>query len=141
MTADAKLRVLLECAAIMVAPFVVWLALFAVSRWWSVSLRPALGWIRALQWVAWFAGLVGTTLHLLFDRLPLVYGLAALMLAVGLRFPERWLKRHFAPDLLNTANSSEAGGQASRNEIGTEGAIVMGTLHHPQEPSGRSHRS
>ena len=85
--------------AVLALPFLVWLALYAASRAFSVGLRPILPLMRVLRWVAWGAGVVLCLAHLTLNRFPF-YGMACLSLSLGLSFPETWVKRRFAPDLM-----------------------------------------
>ncbi len=85
--------------ALMAVPFLVWLALYAAARWWSVGLRPVLPWMRPLRWIIWISGMALGFIHLARDRFPVGYGIVMIGLSVGLSLPESWVKRRFAPDL------------------------------------------
>ncbi len=104
MTADRKLLTIIDCVAIIASPFVLWFALYATARWTSYSLRPTLRWIRLVRWASWFAGLVAFIIPMFYDRFASIYGTPAILFSLGLRFPEKWVTRRFAPELLEAAN-------------------------------------
>jgi len=83
--------------AFVVAPYVLWLGLLAVSRWSFVRFRPGLRWMRILRFLGWAIGILLSVVALAQDRFP-VYGLACFALSGGLFFPERWVKRLFVTD-------------------------------------------
>jgi len=81
-------------------PFLVWLALYVAARWWAVNLRPVLPWLNILRYVGWGFGVALLTLSLARDHFPMFYGLAMTIFSLGLSFPQSWVKRRFAPDLV-----------------------------------------
>ena len=87
-------------ALVLAAPFLIWLALYAAARAFSVGLRPILPLMRVLRWVAWGGGLVLCLASLALNHFPSSYGMASLSLSLGLSFPETWVKRRLAPDLM-----------------------------------------
>jgi hypothetical protein len=90
-----------------IAPLLLELAFYAAARWWSVSLRPALRYIRAVRWVGWSLGVILFLVHLIREDFSASYGIALLTFAVGLGIPEHWVKKHFAPDLLEKSKLEE----------------------------------
>jgi hypothetical protein len=88
--------------ALSASPLIVWLALYMTSRWWSVNLRPVLPWLRALRWVAWGLAIALLINHLAHDHFPISYAIAMGSVQLGLSFPESWVKRRFAPDLVES---------------------------------------
>lgn len=83
-------------------PFIVWLALYVAARWWSINLRPVLPWLNILRWVGWGFAITLLTLSLARDHFPMVYGQAMALFSLGLSFPQSWVKRRFAPDLIES---------------------------------------
>jgi hypothetical protein len=92
---------------LVVAPLLLWLALYAAARWWSVNLRPTLRYLRAVRWVGWSFGIILFLVHWIRDDFSASYGIALLTFAVGLAMPESWVKKHFAPDLLEESQPEE----------------------------------
>jgi len=92
---------------LVVAPLLLWLALYAEARWWSVNLRPTLRYLRAVRWVGWSLGTILFLVHLIRDDFSASYGIALLTCAIGLGMPESWVKKHFAPDLLEEMQPEE----------------------------------
>jgi hypothetical protein len=80
-------------------PFIVWLALYIAARWWSINLRPVLPWLNILRWVGWGLGVALSLIYLGLDRFP-AYGGAMITFSIGLSFPQGWVKRRFAPELI-----------------------------------------
>jgi hypothetical protein len=91
----------------MAAPFVVWLGLYAASRFASLNLRPAVAWLRVLRWTTWGAAVCLFFAHIANDRFPFVYAAAGFIFSQGLFFPEGWVKRRFAPELVAPAESPD----------------------------------
>ena len=85
---------------LMFLPLLIWLALYLAARTWSVNCRPALPWLRALRWIGWALGVVLLTLSLVRDHFSWYYGIAMGTFSIGLNIPESWIKRRFAPELL-----------------------------------------
>ena len=78
------------------APFVIWLALYAAARR-SFRLRPLVPWMRTLRWIAYGSGVAlglahFTSAHFSHD---FTYAAAVLTFSIGLSFPESWLKGRF----------------------------------------------
>jgi hypothetical protein len=98
---------MLVLCTILAAPFFLWLFLYAISRYWSLNLRPLIVWIRIARWTLWgiAAGLV--LLALVKDG-STRYGAGFFACSIGLSFPERWLKAHFAPELVENELHSAA---------------------------------
>ena len=86
-------------SALMAVPLILWLALDLAARRWSVSLRPALPWLRIMRWLGWGLGLVLFLIHLDRDTFPVAYGIAMFSFSTGLALPEGWVKHRFARDL------------------------------------------
>jgi hypothetical protein len=84
------------------APLIVWLALYVTARWWSIDLRPALQWLRMLRWVAWGSAVVLLVAYMVHGHFPLAYAAAMFTFQLGLALPESWVKRRFAPDLIES---------------------------------------
>ena len=88
--------------AFTIAPLVVWLALLTFARQWPVALRPIVPWMRLLRWVCWILGLALVVAYLVFDLLPLAYGIAFLTFSLGLSIPENWAKRRLAAEIVES---------------------------------------
>jgi hypothetical protein len=89
-------------SALVVAPMIVWLALYVAARWGSISLRAALPWLRILRYVTWGSAIALYIVHFAHDRFPWAYGAAVFTFSAGLALPESWVKRRFAPDLIES---------------------------------------
>jgi hypothetical protein len=85
---------------LMFLPLLIWLALYLVATCWSVNLCPALSWLRILRWLGWGLGVALFIVGLAHDSFPRIYGLALISFSVGLSMPQGWIKRRFAPELL-----------------------------------------
>jgi hypothetical protein len=96
----SKLLAIEVTSALVASPLIVWLALYLAARWWSLGLRPVLPWLRVLRWVGWGLGIALYLTYFARDRFPWVYGAAMLSFSIGLLLPEGWVKRRFAPDLM-----------------------------------------
>jgi hypothetical protein len=82
------------------APFIIWLALWIAARR-SINLRPLIPWLRVLRWLGWGAGLMFGFAWLATDRFVwITYECALIGFSAGLGIPEGWVKRRFAPELL-----------------------------------------
>jgi hypothetical protein len=88
--------------AVGASPLIVWLALYAAVRWWSIDLRPVLPWLRTLRWLGWGLAIALLVTHLAHDHFSVAYGLAMSSFQLGLALPESWVKRRFAPDLIES---------------------------------------
>src|SRR5208282_5627555 len=88
----------------MASPLIVWLPLYAVARWWSIGLRPVLPWLKIRLWVAWGFVIALYLTHLARDRFPWVYGVAMFMFSAIPSLREGWVKRRFAPDLIEPSS-------------------------------------
>jgi hypothetical protein len=106
-TSESKVLAIEVGAALIASPIIIWLALYWVARWSSIGLRPVLPWLRILRWVGWLLAIALYITHFARDRFPWVYGAAVSAFSVGLALPESWVKRRFAPDLIegDAANS------------------------------------
>ena len=93
---------------LVVAPLLLWLSFYAAAHWWSVNLRSTLRYLRAVGWVGWSLGVILFLAHWIRDDLSPFYGVALLTFALGLRMPESWVKRHFAPELLEESEPKKA---------------------------------
>jgi hypothetical protein len=80
---------------LIVAPLLIWLALYSAHRWWSVNSRPALPWLKTLRWISWIFGVVLLLLSMTRRPFPWVYGIAVVAFSNGLSIPEGWVKRRF----------------------------------------------
>jgi hypothetical protein len=81
-----------------IAPFVLWLAMYAAERWQSLDLHPLLPWVRRLHLLTLSLGVALYAGYLVigdFHR-PAIYPVAVLGFAMGLYFPANWLKRRAA---------------------------------------------
>ncbi len=92
---------------ILAAPFLLWLALYATARLFSVNLRRILPVIISLHLLTYGAGVVLMLINLANNHFPGRYAAALVACSAGLIFPETWLKRRFAPDLLPPADSED----------------------------------
>jgi hypothetical protein len=99
----SKLLAIETFSALSLLPHIIWLALYIAARRRPIEARPILRWLRILRWVGWGLGIALFTLSLARDHFPFIYGLAMTAFSTGLSFPESWLKRRFAPDLIGPA--------------------------------------
>ena len=93
---------------VVVTPFLLWFAFYAAARLWSLNLSSTLPYLRAVRWVGWSIGTFLFLMHLIrhdFPRAPL--GLTLLVFSTGLGMPENWVKRRFAPELLEESEPEE----------------------------------
>jgi hypothetical protein len=89
----------LEIGSLLItAPMIVWFSLY-VAALQSMKLRPVLPWLRVLRWVGWGLGIVFFLAALARNSFP-TYGCAMSAFSAGLSLPEGWVKRRFAPDLI-----------------------------------------
>ena len=88
-------------ATVFVAPIIGWLALYVAAPWGSLGLRPVLPWLRVLRWAAWGLAIALSVAYLADNHFPFIYGLAMSSFSSGLALPESWVKRRFAPDLID----------------------------------------
>jgi len=98
-----RTHILVAFFAIMLMPFAVWAALGIAREVYKANLRPWLRMIRVLRWITWCIGGVAGLTALVSDMhwfLPIAMSIANS--SGGLSFPERWLKRHYAPELLQS---------------------------------------
>ncbi len=101
MSFDPSKVVRLEIGFTLVAlPLTIWLAIYMAVRLWSINPRPILPWLNILRWLDWGLGLVLMLIHWTNDHFPFTYGIAVLTFSAGLAIPQSWVKRRFAPDLL-----------------------------------------
>ena len=80
---------------IWIAPILAWVGLYAVARVFSASLRPVLPWLSAVRWLAYVAGII---LWFAYPNLNLC--VSCLAASAGLSLPQSWIKRRFAPELI-----------------------------------------
>ena len=90
-------------SALIAAPMLVWIALYGASRWWSIGLRPALPWLRTLRWASWGLAIALYITHFAREHFPWAYGAAFVAFSAGLALPESWVKRRFAPDVIESS--------------------------------------
>lgn len=90
--------------ALIAFPYIVWFAIFAVNRCWNVNPRPALPWFRVVRYLTWGSAIVLLFLNLALDHFPMAYGPAMIALSAGLSQPEGWVRRRFAPDLIEPSS-------------------------------------
>jgi len=81
--------------AIVVAPLILWLALYLLTKTSSAELRGVLGWIRALRWIGWSCGLAVILFALFRGTFISYYGMVLVAFSSGLALPEGWLKKRF----------------------------------------------
>jgi len=79
---------------LILAPFVIWLALYVAARWWSFGLQPLVPWMRTFRWITYGSGIAlglahFTSAHFYHD---FTCAAAVLTFSIGLSFPENWLK-------------------------------------------------
>jgi hypothetical protein len=101
---SSKLLAIEIFAAFSVLPLIIWLALYLASRRWPIDARPILRWLKILRWVGWGFGMALCTLTLAREHFPIIYGLAMTTFSTGLSIPQGWLKRRFAPDLIEPSS-------------------------------------
>jgi hypothetical protein len=92
----SKLLVIGITSLLVIAPFVVWGALYVAVRKWSLDLRSLLPWLRGFRWVVWSCGLLLFVGYFAGGHFPWVYPSAVSTFSAGLYFPERWLKEQLA---------------------------------------------
>ena len=101
MNMDASKLLAIEISSAFVAlPLVLWFTLYLAARWWSINSRPVLPWLRILRWLGWGFAIVLLFVHLANDHFPFAYGTALTAFSAELSLPESWVKRRFAPDLI-----------------------------------------
>ena len=92
--------------AVLVAsvPFVFWGILVVLARLWNPNMRRVLPWLRTIRWIVWGLGniLVFVVLGLPHKYFWL-FGIAMCIVSIGpgLAPVERWVKKRFAPELLD----------------------------------------
>jgi hypothetical protein len=101
---SSKLLAIEVFSAFSVLPHIIWLALYVAARRRPIEARPTLRWLKILRWVGWGFGIALFTLSLVRDHFPIAYGLAMTTFSTGLSFPQSWLKRRFAPDLVEPSS-------------------------------------
>ena len=82
----------------LIAPFVLWFAMYAAARWRSLDLRPLLPWMRRLHLLtlSLAVDLSGRYLVIGDFHHPSIYPIAVLAFAMGFYFPANWLRRRAA---------------------------------------------
>ena len=93
----SKLLVIGIRSLLIIAPFIVWGALYVAVRKWSLDLRSLLPWLRGFRWVVWSCGLLLYIGYFAGGQFPWVYAISVVSFSIGLSFPERWLKEQFPP--------------------------------------------
>jgi hypothetical protein len=92
----SKLLVIGSTSLLIIAPFVVWGALYVAVRKWSLDLQSLVPWLRGFRWVVWSCGLLLYIGYFVGGHFPWVYPASVATFSVGLVFPEKWLKGQFA---------------------------------------------
>jgi hypothetical protein len=92
-----KLLVIGISSLLIIAPFIVWGALYVSVRKWSLDLQSVARWLRGFRWVGWSCGLLPYIGYFAGGHFPWVYPSAVATFSVGLYFPEKWLKGQLAP--------------------------------------------
>jgi hypothetical protein len=102
MRPEVKLTLIGVWAIAAAFPFVTIGALAAAARFWKANLRLTLPWLRALRWVLWLIGLPFALAALASDRLFFYFPIGMVMISAsaGLAISEHWVKRRYAPELL-----------------------------------------
>ena len=89
-------------------PFVFWGILVVIARVWKLNLRPTLPLLRMSRWFAWIVGILlvtaalGSLRH--FWLFPM--GMSLTSLSAGLALVQGWVKRQYAPELLDPKSDS-----------------------------------
>jgi len=93
----SKLLVIGISSLLIIAPFIVWAALYVAVSKWSLDLQSLVPWFRGFRWVVWSCGLFLFIGYFAGGHFRWVYPSAVATFSVGLVFPEKWLKEQFAP--------------------------------------------
>ena len=93
----SKLLVIGIRSLLIIAPFIVWGALYVAVRKWSLDLQSLVTWLRGFRWVVWSCGLLLFIGYFAAGHFPWVYAISVVTFSIGLSFPERWLKEQFPP--------------------------------------------
>jgi hypothetical protein len=104
-----KLRLLIALIAMWLVPFAIWGVLSIARNLYSANLRPLLPSLRVLRGLLWFVGCSINLVGLVYDPLHwcIPIGMGIWGISCGLSFPEGWLKRHYAPELLRSESTEE----------------------------------
>ena len=94
---NSKLLVIGITSLLIVAPFIVWGALYVAVRKSSLDLQSLVPWLRGFRWVVWSCGLLFFIGYFAGGHYPWVYPSAVATFSAGLYFPERWLKEQLTP--------------------------------------------
>jgi len=96
-----KIPLLIVLLVIVVLPFAVWSMFGLIARVGKTNLRPTVPWLRAARWSAWLVGASLLLAGLLSQRFFWLFwvGTAMSSCSAGLTLLERWVKRHYAPEL------------------------------------------
>lgn len=95
-----KIPVLIGWLALVALPFAVWIVLAIIARVWKANLRPLLSWLRSIGWIVCVLGGVLLFAGALSNHFFWTFtGVAIGTCSSGLLLVERWVKRHYAPDL------------------------------------------
>ena len=93
----SKLLVIGISSLLIIAPFIVWGALYVAVRKWSLDLQSLVPWLRGFRWVVWSCGLLFYIGYFAGGHFPRVYAGAVATFSIGLYFPEKWLKEQLVP--------------------------------------------
>ncbi len=102
-----QLTRLIDGLAVLSLPFVLWFVLWIANHRWAVRVRRTLSLMRAARWVTMALAVVFLLLHESYDNFPTLYWAGCLTFSAGLTFPEKWVKRGIAPDLIKQEDSAE----------------------------------
>jgi len=92
----SKLLVLGIASALITAPLILWIALYVATTKCLVDLRPLLPWLKRFQWIGLICAGGLLVCSVANSNFPVIFGNAMTCFAVGIGFPERWLKRQYA---------------------------------------------
>ena len=82
-------------------PFVTIGTIAFIARFWKVTLRLTLPWLRTMRWVGWLVGnavaSVALVSHGFFPTFWFFVGLSMVSASAGLGISEQWVRRRCAP--------------------------------------------
>lgn len=90
--------------SVLAAPMLLWLGLYSAFRWWSLSLRPILPFLRVARYAVWSIGAILFFIHFVLDDFSSSYGIAVVTSSIELGVLESWVKEQFAPELLEASS-------------------------------------
>jgi len=92
-------------------PFGTWGLLLIIAKLRHPDLRPMIRWLRLARWAVWLVGITLATAALVTNRMwhswHFSIGMSLVALSLGLTFPEKWVKRNYAPELIESESGQD----------------------------------